>query len=170
MISIPSANPKKAAALYSHVFGIELARTYSDSVVAYHIPISDDGILFQIQQRFRDNEGTTSYFSVSDLNAEVAELERAGAKRIGGEHDMKISDRVLQPYRENYKHIYGADAHSSLGRACVLEDTDSNRICLMELHEHAHAIFKVGKHHRSVAAEHLMHHRRTLEIGKALER
>lgn len=169
MISIPSSDPKKTAALYSSIFGVEFARSFSETVIAYHVPISEEGILFQIQQRFKDNEGATTYFAVTDLKQEVAEIEKTGAKRISEEHDMKIADRVLAPYLENYERIYGRAGHSSLGKAVVLEDGDGHRICLMELHEHAHPVFKIGKHLDSLTVEHLTHHSRTVEIGKLLE-
>lgn len=171
LITVPADDPKQTAEFYSALFGIEFARTFTDAHVAYHVPISDDGRLFQVQKKFRPDDAVTCYFAVDDLNAAIKELKAEGATVVTQPMDLPVSRQVLQDYKELFKQSFGTDAADTIGTGAVLKDPAGNRFGLVQLHEHAQPMFKYGKyatHPRHLSEERYAMHTRTIAIGKRM--
>jgi len=171
LINVPADDPKRTAEFYSQLLGIEFARTFTDSHVAYHVPISDDGKLLQVQKKFAPDEGVTCYFAVDDLNAAIKDLKAKGATVATQPMDLPISKQVLQDYKEMFKQSYGADAADTIGTGAVLKDPAGNRFGLVQLNEHANLMFKYGKYStqpRHVSEERYAIHMRTVALGKRM--
>jgi predicted enzyme related to lactoylglutathione lyase len=170
LITIPSSHPQKSVEFYSAILGIPFARSFTDNYVAYHAPVSRDGLLLQIQQRFSETEKPTLYFSVDNLDEAAADLQEKGATVLPERYDLAISERVLADYKKHYAEVYGHEPDaSSLGTSIVVKDLEGDEVGLIDLHDHADLVFKTGDHHESLHLEQIGRHLKTVAIGKQLE-
>jgi len=149
VVNFPAANPEKTAEFYSKLLGVELTRSPTDATVSYSAPI-EDGVYLSVKKKERPDEVVTVFFAVEHLDRAIAAFEAGGGKLLS-KHALPIAPKVQKEYTESFKKLYEQDAHvpSHMGSSAVVSDGEGNRIGLIEVHEHAHVMFKMGKYTRA---------------------
>jgi predicted enzyme related to lactoylglutathione lyase len=168
VINIPANDPEKASKFYSNLLALEFTRSPTDAAVSYSAPISEDGVYISIKKKERPDETIGAFFAVENLTEAIATFQSAGGKVIS-KHDLPISPKVQKEYAQNYTKVYGprdGGVPTTMGHCAVVTDHEGNRIGLIEVEEHAHVMFKMGKH----AMMKTDMHRATQEAAKNLEK
>jgi predicted enzyme related to lactoylglutathione lyase len=165
-INVPSDSPAKSRAFFEQLFGIELVPSLW-SEESYHAPISADGIDIDINVRHSPQEATTAYLAVADLDGAIQLATKAGGQVVWGPDDLAIPKEDVQAYQSAVKEIEGMDVNSDrLGRAAVVLEPGGSQIGLVELEEHTHQHFAVGKHQQPLTAHQTKVHQRSMQIAK----
>jgi predicted enzyme related to lactoylglutathione lyase len=168
--NVPTSNAEPARKFYSALFGVESARSFSDQVESYHIPISNHGEWLWISHRTAADEQITCVFAVENLERAMADLSNAGGKAFVQPFDAPISPKLIKTYAEAL--APDVQVTPTMGRFALMRDPDNNVIGLMQPEEHAHQFFGLGKYAAPVnviaplADRVLETHQRVLEIGK----
>ncbi len=147
VINIPATDPEATAKFYSKLLNRQLTQSPTDATVCYGTPL-EDGVYLTIKRRERPEEGTTIFLAVEHLDQAIAAFESGGGKLLS-KHELPISSKVQTEYADAVKTVYGpkdAQVPNHMGSSAVVSDREGNRIGLIEVHEHAHAMFKLGKH------------------------
>src|SRR5271166_945196 len=91
----------KTADFYSHIFGIEFSRTWTDLAKVFYAPISIDATMFGVEWRQRSpNEKTMPFplFAVDDLDTAEQELVELGGQMIDERFELPIAEQGLARY------------------------------------------------------------------------
>ena len=101
-INVPSKNGEAARKFYSALTGVEAARSLSESVEAYNIPLTSDGTWLWLPppQHEKDN-GPVAYFAVDNLSKATKLAQSNGAEVLGKPIDMPIAS----DFRDDYARI-----------------------------------------------------------------
>jgi predicted enzyme related to lactoylglutathione lyase len=160
---------------YSSLFGDTLARSLTDAVESYHIPISRDGTWFTVGVRTGGADDPVQaplpvvcHFAVDDLAAAVDELTSAGGRRVTDAVGADVSERARDYYVRVLKERQASD-HETAGdgsfvKTAYVEDPGGNVIALTEVAEHSKGWF--GLTDSPLTDEQIQGHHRTLEVGE----
>ncbi|GGX74291.1 VOC family protein [Streptomyces hiroshimensis] len=154
IVNIPVDDVAAGITFYQKMLGIPLARNLSYAI-AYHAPVSSDGVLLVITKKRFEGEPVTVYYAVESLKESLGELTAEGGEVIAGPYDLPIPKKIRPEFREEFKHSPFAheDAGDSLGTGASVRDPQGNRFGLLEFNEWAHATFKLGPYARPVTEE-----------------
>jgi len=173
-VNVPSNNPESVVDFYNRLLGVDLARSLTEEVTAYHAPIDEDGIDLNVTERRYDDEKITCYFGVEDLDAAVGEVEQGGGKVVAGPYDVQVDDAVFEDYKkQQQEELHGRereDVEKSLGRSAVVVDPDGVPFGLMELTGHAQRHFNAGRYQRELRAPQVRVQKRAKELGKKIKK
>jgi predicted enzyme related to lactoylglutathione lyase len=166
-ITVPTRNLPQSQAFYAGLFGMKLARSFTDELESYHIPISGDGVFLAIAppQHQRDN-AMCCFFAVDKLEAAVAELESAGGKSLGSPVKIDVAPRARDYYAGRLQE-HGVKAHfdGSFIRIGYMEDPDGNLLGLMEIDPASHYYFGMDRLGQPLTTEQVSNHERTIRAG-----
>ena len=144
---VPSGNIQQSLAFYKALFGsTDMARSLTDALQAYHMPISNDGIDIQVVARANPQDAPCCYYAVDDIGATVQALVAAGGRVVVSPGPVPIAAGALNDYRQrvNAKNPQVA-VTATLGQHALVVDPDGNPVGLIQLEAHAHDHFKAGK-------------------------
>jgi predicted enzyme related to lactoylglutathione lyase len=168
-ISVPAFQKERQHQFYGKLFGIDLARSLTDTVEAHHIPISADGIYLTVAapQSKRDNH-MTCFFAVADLNQTIAELKDCGGKVLVAPFDIPVAERAQKFYSSRLDAVKATAPapEGEFARVAYVEDPDGNLLGLMEIHQSAHVFFGLGENLNELTQDQATGHEVTLEAGK----
>jgi len=171
--NVPSQNIRKSRAFYGLLFDHQdFARSLTDEIESYHLPISTDGIQLTISPKQAVNEQITCYFAVDNLDATLTALEQNGGTVVREPFTLDISADAFPGYREQVKQNHNVRADqfkSDVGRCAIVKDPDGNLIGLTQLAEQAHWLFKYGAFSAKIDADQVAQHQRGLELAKLLK-
>jgi predicted enzyme related to lactoylglutathione lyase len=166
-LNVPASDPQASRSFYAALLGTEFARSYTEDITSYHCPLADD-LLLWISHRLSNDEKIAAVFAVDNLDAAVAELRGAGGQQFGGPFESPISPKLLSTYRENRAHT-GAPVTNTMGKYSLVKDPDNNIVAIMQVEEHAHEFFKLGKYAAPMSAKKIIAHQQVIQVGKQLE-
>jgi predicted enzyme related to lactoylglutathione lyase len=166
--NVPTKNHQESWTFYSALLGMQFARSFSEEVKSYHIPLSNEGHWMWISDRTAEDEQITCVFAVDDINEAVSGLTRAGGRAFVEPFDAPISPKMMDHYAEN-RYTDRSKITPTMGKFALVRDPDDNVICLMQPEEHAFSIFKLGKYETPLRTEVLETHERVLKAGQQLE-
>jgi len=147
-INIPSDQPEQSAQFYQALFGTELVPALSDQE-SYHATISDDGIDLNVTARHSSQEATTPFLGVKNLDQAISTAQSNGGRVVWGPEDVTIPDDDIEEYRQAVREVDGVEVRTNkLGRAAIVADPGGGQVGLVQLEEHAHRHFNVGRHYR----------------------
>ena len=172
-VTLPALDPKRAAEFYSKYFGIEFGRTFSESVVAYHAPVLDDGTQISIQARLSAQDAPTCYLAVDDIAATAREMVADGAKLVFGPAPMPVAKDAIGGFIANSTAFFGVDPEHvkpDLGLVAVLLDPAGNRLGLIQFEEFMHPMYSLGKFAKELSPRQLNSHRVSVEMGKLYDK
>jgi predicted enzyme related to lactoylglutathione lyase len=151
IINIPVDDVPAGIAFYQTMLGVPLARNLSYAI-AYHAPVSSDGVLLVINKKRFPDEPVTVYFAVDDLTKSLERLREMGGRVAAGPYDLSIPKKIRPEFRESFKEspFATSEAGDSLGTGASVHDHEGNRYGLIEFNEWAYATFKLGPHARPV--------------------
>lgn len=165
LVNVPSDHPQKTADFYEKLLNIELAAALSDQEV-YHTPISEDGIDLNVSSRHSPQEGVTTFFSVRDLDAVIATAKQMGAQVVWGPADLTIPAADFQAYKDGMQKVANIQVTTAhLCRGAILLEPGGTQVGLVQLEEHAHSHFKVGKFYRPLSDEQEKIHLEAMKIA-----
>jgi predicted enzyme related to lactoylglutathione lyase len=171
-VSVPAFQKQKQHDFWSKLFGIDVARSLTDTVDSHHIPISQDGLFLTIgaPQSRRDSH-ITCFFAVENMNQTIAELKAAGGKVIQQPFEIPVAKRANAFYDGRLKAANSSAKapNGEFASVAYLEDPDGNMIGLMEVHESAHVFFGLGKFQKPLSSEQVSGHQATVEAGKRFD-
>ena len=160
-INIPTTNSEASIKFYSYLCDYEFARSLSERD-SHFAPISRDGALLTLTQRFGKDEAVVCYFGVSDLDKAIEELKKRGGKLIAGPFDMSVPRKMANELRRES----GGKFAPALGKGALLKDPDGNGVGLLCLERWAHEDYRVGDYYTPVTKKQLVNHRRAIARGK----
>jgi predicted enzyme related to lactoylglutathione lyase len=173
-VNVPSNNPDSVVGFYNNLLGVDLARSLTEEVTAYHAPIDEDGIDINVTERRYDDEKITCYFGVEDLDDAVGQVEQGGGKVVAGPFEVQVEDKVFEEYKkQQLKELRGQEREEverNLGRSVVVIDPDGVPFGLMELTGHAQRHFNFGRYQRELRAPQIRIHKRAKELGKKIKK
>ncbi|WP_134662550.1 MULTISPECIES: VOC family protein [unclassified Amycolatopsis] len=154
IINIPVDDVAAGISFYQSMIGVPLARNLSYAV-AYHAPVSSDGILLVVNKKRFPGETVTVYFAVRSLESSLSMLRELGGVVIAGPYELEIPKKIRPEFRESFKGspFAKSDAGDSLGTGASVQDGEGNRFGLIEFNEWAHATFKLGSYGRPVSED-----------------
>ncbi|GAA2786935.1 VOC family protein [Crossiella cryophila] len=156
IINVPVDDVGAGIEFYQTMLGVPLARNLSHAI-AYHAPVSSDGVLLVVSQKRFPGEPVTVYFAVESLEESLGRLTDLGGSVIAGPYELSIPKKIRPEFRESFKESPFAteEAGDSLGMGASVHDAQENRFGLIEFNEWAHATFKLGRYARPVTQEQL---------------
>ncbi len=182
-VNVPSDAPGDTARFYAELFGVDLARSLTDDLEAYHAPVSPDGTYVTVTQRMDPRQvAVTCYFAVDDLGEAVRRLEAAGGTVISGPHDAAVPPRARNFYANSIEGLGGSAADVQMVRTdgmlvsvMHIADPQGNVIGLMQLASSARVFFKINQFAlspsptgeiNSLTAQQMEIHGRALDAGR----
>lgn len=165
VINFPVVDVESAVRFFSAILHVPLARSAAHDV-AFHVPVSSDGVLFSVSKQRFPGETPTVYFAVPDLDASLAELKEHGGAVVAGPYDLAIPGSILPLVRDDYPRSPFARGPmtDSIGRGASVQDPEGTRFGLVELAEWVHPTFSVGAFAKPVTEEQLTDH--VLALGR----
>lgn len=166
--NVPSTNIRKSRDFYSVVFGdIPFARTLTEELEGFHLPISVDGVQLTITPRQSEEEQITCYFAVDNLEQTLSALERTGGTVVCEPFALHVAPSVLPEYATSVKqyHPITGEIAGDIGRSAIVRDPDGNLIGLTELRDQSHWLFKYGKHRVPLDKAQHEQHKRGCDLG-----
>ena len=167
--NVPSENHEAAQKFYSALLGVDFARSLTDEIRGYHVPISNDGHWLWISDKTAEDEVITCVFAVDNLDESMAVLREAGGIPFIEPFDMPISPQMMEFYEGTRRAAGTSTVTPTLGRSALMRDPDGNVIALCEIEEHAHEFFKIGEHRQPVSQSAVNLHNRVRRAGSKLE-
>jgi predicted enzyme related to lactoylglutathione lyase len=171
-LEVITGDTKASRQFYGTLLGLDaFARTISDQVEAYHMPISSDGIHLHItKQPTKDSPRIVPYFAVKDLRETIEQLTRLGGQLIVKPFPVRVPERYFDRFREKAGRRLstvdpGMAVDERLGDVALMLDPDRNPIGLMVLEEFLHYTYQWGKHRRPLREEQFEDHVATLELS-----
>jgi predicted enzyme related to lactoylglutathione lyase len=148
----------KTAKLYSHIFGIEFSRTWTDQVKCLYAPISIDATMFSVEWRERGpGETGTPFpiFAVDDLDVAERELQELGGRLDGERFELPIAKQGLPKYRETMMRLglHESQLTDRVGVARQMSDPSGNVFGLIQPDAHSQYAFKTGPYRIGMTAE-----------------
>jgi predicted enzyme related to lactoylglutathione lyase len=169
-VNVPSDNPAQSRDFFQQLFGIELAPSLSADE-GYHAPISDDGIDLNINVRHTQQESPMPFIAVGNLDQAIELAENARGQVIWGPEELPIPDADLEDYKQGIKELENEDVQgNSMGRAAIVREPGGSQVGLVQLAEHAHRHFGVGKHQRPIDDHQVRVHERAMDVGRKRRR
>jgi predicted enzyme related to lactoylglutathione lyase len=166
-INIPSDEPAKSRAFFEQLFGVEMVPSLWGEE-SYHSPISADGIDLDINIRHTPQESTTAFLAVLDLEDALKQATGAGGRVLWGPEELPIPKGDVNSYQSALREVEGVDTDSeSLGRAAIVLEPGGSQVGLVQLEEHAHRHFAVGKHQQPLTAYQTSVMQKSKEIASA---
>jgi predicted enzyme related to lactoylglutathione lyase len=172
MIEIPSNAPASLIEFYHDIKGLGDDFTFARNVVteheAYHLPISTDGILLQVNGPRELDQNSILWFKVSDLDRVLANVAAAGGTILNAEpFDIPLLEDELAAYMEIYGDALGdiPPPGESIGRMSFVADPSGNELVFAELHEIKHLPFAFGEHAIPLSAEQIALHQNAMLVG-----
>jgi len=145
MVGLPADRPRAAARFYNGVVGGDFARSFSQDH-AFHAPVSADGVDFLISKRHSAAELPMPYFAVDDVNVAIDAARHGGGTVVWGPADIPIAQTVLNDYKDLHREEAGQGiVTDSVGSGAIIKDPQGNLFGVVELAEHTHEHFKVGR-------------------------
>jgi predicted enzyme related to lactoylglutathione lyase len=168
-LEVPTDEGVKDSVLefYASLFGTPLARSFTDVVESYHLPIGRDGTWLSVHVRSGEAtaEQTVCHFAVDDLAAAVAELTAAGGTLVDSDVESKVADSASDHYKASLevRDPDGAAKYDgSFFKLAYVRDPGGNLVGLMEVADSASVWFDLD----ALPTEAQMEgHRRTLTAG-----
>jgi len=153
---------------YASLFGTQLARSFTDVVESYHLPIGRDGTWLSVHVRSGDAtaEQTVCHFAVDDLGAAVSELTAAGGTVVAENVESEVSERAADFYKSSLeeKDPKGAEKYDgSFFKLAYIRDPGGNLLGLMEVAESANVWFGLDA---TPTEEQMEGHRKTVAAGE----
>ncbi|HMJ97058.1 MAG TPA: hypothetical protein VK486_14480 [Thermoleophilaceae bacterium] len=169
MVGMPSGDPDTAQDFWGAVLEYDFAPGLSTEN-SWHAIGSEDGVDILIADRHNDHEIPMPHFSTDDLDAAVGRAEALSGV-IVAQGDMEMPAAALPDYRELHKKERGlGQVTDQVGRFAIVQDPQGGLCGLVELEEHTHEHFKVGRFARQLDAKQLRTHREAIRIGRKLRR
>lgn len=163
----------ETANFYSHIFGIEFSRTWTDFVKVFYAPISIDATMFSVEWRDRPaNEKITPFplFIVDSLDEAEKELVELGGKLFGERFELPIAKQGLPKYREMMLKL-GLHEHQitdKVGVARKMMDPNENMLGLLQPDPHSQYAFKTGPFRIGMTVDQMTKWQQELEDSKRL--
>jgi predicted enzyme related to lactoylglutathione lyase len=152
MVVMPASaeNIEATSAFYSHMFGMEFSRTWTDAVKVYYAPISLDATMFCVEYRHRldweERLLAMPLIVVDDLEVAVAELTELGGETKEEPFDMPIAPQGMPEYRETMmkKGLHESQITDKVGVMQRMLDPAGSQILLLQPDQHAQYAFRTG--------------------------
>jgi len=165
--NIPTEDHAASNTFYAALLGIEPARSLTDQLQSYHLPISNDGQYLWLSDKTVAEEQPACVFAVDDLDAAINELTQNGGQQMGGIIDAVVAPEDQQYYEDAVKKKdKNSKASAKMGRTGYLRDPDGNVLMLFEVAGGADVFFGTGKHKRGLNQDVLSSHAKALARGK----
>jgi len=167
-VTLPSDDPDASQDFWGDVLEYDFAPGLSQEK-SWHAIASEDGVDVQINER-HDQEAPMPHFSTDDLDAAVQRAEALGG-RIVWQGDLAMPAEAVPDYRELHRRERGpGQVTDRVGRAAIVLDPQGGLAGLVDLDEHTHEHFKVGRFARQLDAKQLRTHREAIRIGRKRRR
>jgi predicted enzyme related to lactoylglutathione lyase len=184
LLNVPSKNPESTVRFYSALMGYDgFARSLTEELEAYHMPISVDGIDLSVGQRRDDQEPITAWFAVDSVRATIAQLEDLGARVVTEPFAVQFSPRMRAIYEEAIEvcaageevferpvrpraRTVSVEVTDSVGQAAIIRDPEGNLLGIIEPAEHTHAHFAWGKYRKPQSEGLLQYHMTAIKAGQ----
>jgi predicted enzyme related to lactoylglutathione lyase len=163
----------KTAEFYSHIFGIEFSRTWTDLVKVFYAPISIDATMFSVEWRERlPTEETAPFpvFVVDSLDEAEKELQDLGGRLAGDRFELPIAEQGLAKYRQTMLKLglHESQLTDRVGVARKMTDPNGNALCLLQPDSHSQYAFKTGPYRIGLTADQMAKWQEELEMTKRL--
>jgi len=160
---------------YASLFGDQLARSLTDAVEAYHVPISRDGTWFTLGVRSGSADdpakaplSVVCHFAVDDLEAAISEVTQAGGRRLTDAIAAEVSPRARDYYGRRLHELDSGHpdepSDGSFVTTAYVEDPAGNMIALTEVAEHSRVWF--GLTEDPLTTQQVEGHHKTVELGE----
>jgi len=139
----------KTAEFYSHIFGIEFSRTWTDVVKVFYAPISIDATMFGVEWRDRpptENKMPFPIFVVDSLDEAEQQLQELGGQLVDERFELPIAEQGLQRYRETMLKLglHESQITNRVGVSRKMMDPNGNMLGLLQPDPHSQYAFKSG--------------------------
>jgi predicted enzyme related to lactoylglutathione lyase len=169
MVGLPASDPDGAQDFWGDVLEYDFAPGLSQEN-SWHAIGSEDGVDLLIAERHVDEERPMPHFAVDDLDAAISKAEALGGT-VTPKIQMQMPDAALPDYRALHRRERGpGQVTNTVGTAVIVIDPQGGMCGLVELEEHTHEHFKVGRFARQLDAKQLRTHREAIRIGRKLRR
>jgi len=168
-VRTPAGSQDATVGFYSRLFEEELARSFTDEVESYHLPISKDGSWLSVNVlggAIDDELPIVCHFAVDDLDAAIAQLTDAGGTTL----TEVVTAEVAEPARDFVgQRLAVSDGHSGepvseFVTTAYVKDPAGNTIAVSEVSAPFRPWF--GLHEPPVTDEQLAAHRKTVQAGE----
>jgi len=167
MVSMPSDDPDAVQDFYADVLEYDFAPSLSHEP-SWHANASVDGIDLLIGQQHQ-GELPMAHFAVDDLSEAVARATALNGQVVW-EGALEMAPEALDDYRKLHQRERGPGTVTNVaGRAAIVRDPQGGFVGLVELEEHTHEHFKVGRFAKQSTEKDLRTHREAIRIGKKLK-
>jgi len=165
--NIPTTDHTKSNAFYQALTGIEPARSLSDQMKAYHLPISNDEQYLWLSDRTVPQEQPACVFAVDNLDQAITTLVNAGGQQMGGVITATVDPADVDYFRTATKgRDPNAQPQPQMGRLGYVKDPDGNVLMLFEVSAGAGVWFGTGHHKKGLDQQVLQSHNKAIQRGK----
>lgn len=171
MVSVTSNNVAQTTTFFQNLLGIEFAQD-AEALESYHAPISQDGIDLMVGPQRNPNETTMVHFHVDNLDQALKEVRYNGGRVLFGPRSLAMSAPAAARYAESYRKVepQGPTPTNQLGRMAIVQEPGGSAFGLVQLDDHMHKHFQVGKHQRPLQDFQIEHMKVGRENAAALRR
>jgi len=171
MISVISDNVRQTVDFFQNLLGLEFAQD-AEALESYHAPISPDGIDLMVGPQRDPRETTMVHFNVDNLDRALQEVRYNGGKVLNGPRSLGMSAPAFARYAESYRRVepQGPAPTQQLGRMAIVQAPGGSVIGLVQLDEHMHKHFQVGRYQRPLQDFQIEHMKVGRENAEALRR
>ncbi len=135
MVNVPMSDSEQSQAFYSHILGVDFARSLTEKKDSYHAPTSA-GVLLTLNSRVHPQEAITAYFAVMNLDKELAALTRLGGNIVVQPTQLPVlASRRCKVAQEVI------ELPDDMGRFALVRDPENNLIGLIQLNSAAERFF-----------------------------
>lgn len=169
LFNLPSNDTGKSNQFFTDFLGISFARALYDQSEVYHAPVSADGIDLNVGPRHSPQETPTLFFGVDHINQALDKAKGLGAKVLWGPEALPISPEALPDYQQIVEEEFPDDAGTvsdTLGQGAVLQDPGGAVIGLVEVAQHAHGHFKLGKYYKGLDDKQVNVHKKAMKAAQ----
>jgi predicted enzyme related to lactoylglutathione lyase len=166
--NVPAHDLPKVREFYAKLLGTDdFARSLTEQVVSYHLPISFDGIKLTLTARQHGQEPIVCYFAVEDIHKTLQELRSAGGTVVAGPWALPVDPGVLEEYRTSVKQFQpDQNPGANVGYSALVRDPDGNIVGLTQLQPDVQKQFKFGRFAVALDDEQVAQHERARALGE----
>jgi predicted enzyme related to lactoylglutathione lyase len=163
MVEVPAQDIEASVEFYERVFELPEDFTFARNLSqhkAYHLPISHDGVILQINEAVQEDHSVHAWFAVDDLN-EVIEKVIAGGGQASEPFEIPMTLAAFEWLHENYAdelQDLNLTNNNLAGNAAMALDPEGNEFFLIEFDPELAPHFRHGEHRNPLTQEQVDRH------------
>jgi predicted enzyme related to lactoylglutathione lyase len=165
--NVPANDFSKIRKFYQTLLGLEPARSFTEEMRSYHIPLSNDGHFLFISERQAEDEQICAVFAVENLQKTKSDLVAAGGQVFVDNIDMPISPKMMATYEA--KNVTRALITPNAGKMALMRDPEQNVIAIIQLEPHMAPYYNAANLRSFLSPSVLITHDQTVREGAVLD-